>query len=71
VRWASQKQGKGKSGGIRIYYVYVELAAMILLIGLYGKSKTEILTYEQRKNVAMRAREFKEEILALQEQKHE
>jgi mRNA-degrading endonuclease RelE of RelBE toxin-antitoxin system len=65
VRWKDERHGKGKSGGMRVYYVYVEAAAIILLLSVYGKGRTDVLTYEERKDIAMKARQFKEEVIAL------
>jgi len=47
VRWAIQ--GKGKSGGVRVIYFYVALAAQIRLIAIYKKGIKDDLSVGEKK----------------------
>ncbi len=65
LRWASGKNNKGKSGGVRILYHYSK-EVMVLLITLYSKSEKENITQAEKsilKSIVEKLlKEFKEEI---------
>lgn len=46
IRWAIQ--GKGKSGGIRVIYYYINLKGEIYLLLAYPKNERENLSDEQK-----------------------
>lgn len=66
LRWASGKNNKGKSGGVRVLYHYSK-EVVILLITLYSKSEQENITQAEKttlKSMVERLlKEFKEEII--------
>jgi mRNA-degrading endonuclease RelE of RelBE toxin-antitoxin system len=47
LRFAAK--GKGKRGGVRVIYYYLETKAIILLLLIYGKNQQDDLTVEQQK----------------------
>ena len=61
ARW--KLPGKGKSGGIRIVYLYLKLRGRIYLIFVFTKNESDNLTAPQKaelkKMVAMIKKEFK------------
>ena len=63
VRWADERRGMGKRGGIRIIYLYVEAYQTILLLAAYDKN-VEDLTPAQKKDIAAAAQTFKDELQA-------
>ncbi len=63
VRWNDPLRGKGKRGGIRVIYSYVEEARYILLIFVYDKN-TNDLTPDQKRAFRILAEEFRKEITA-------
>lgn len=52
--------GRGKSGGARIIYVYVEMYGVIFFLLLYIKNQQADLTEMQRKALRAAIREIKE-----------
>lgn len=54
------KDGKGKSGGYRYIYLYLERAEVVYLLLLYGKDEQADLTPAQKKQVAEVVRSIKE-----------
>lgn len=53
LRWEDLRRGKGKRGGLRIIYYYLEEAAQVWLFTLYAKDEAADLTTDQKK--AMRS----------------
>ena len=51
ARWADIKRGKGKSGGLRIYYYFYKEVNTIYLFAVYNKNTVD-LTPVQRGEVA-------------------
>ena len=49
MRWPDTRRGKGKRGGLRIIYLYVPEAQVILFLKVYDKEEADDLTPEQRK----------------------
>ena len=49
LRWAAKR--KGKSGGARIIYVYVVIAARIYLLRCYAKNVKTDLTADEKKEL--------------------
>lgn len=60
ARWS--RQGTGKRGGLRVIYLYVISAEVILLLSAYAKNEKENLTSEDKKNIRRFAEAFKESI---------
>ena len=50
VRWA--REGKGKSGGVRVIYFYHNEGMPLYLLTLYGKSEKENLSAGERNDLA-------------------
>lgn len=50
VRWA--REGKGKSGGVRIIYFYYNEGMPLYLLTLYGKSEKDNLSASERNDLA-------------------
>lgn len=50
VRWA--REGKGKSGGVRVIYFYFNEGMPLYLLTLYGKSEKDNLTAAERTDLA-------------------
>ena len=61
VRW--KLPGKGKSGGVRIIYLYLKLRGRVYLVFVFAKDESDNLTASQKaelkKLVAMIKKEFK------------
>lgn len=53
VRWESGKNNRGKRGGVRILYYYIE-ELLIILMTVYGKSEKEDIS-DHEKNEFKRA----------------
>ena len=49
ARWADERRGKGKRGGLRVIYFYFEEEDQIWLLTLYGKDEAADLTSQQKK----------------------
>ena len=49
LRAADPRRGKGKRGGIRVIYLHVAEADVIVLMDIYGKDEQEDLTTDQKK----------------------
>lgn len=47
VRWAAG--GKGKSGGVRVIYYYVDQAEQMRMLLMYKKGRKDTLTAEDKK----------------------
>jgi hypothetical protein len=50
VRWA--REGKGKSGGVRVIYYYHNEGIPLYLLTLYGKSEKDNLSAGERNDLA-------------------
>jgi len=61
LRWRITKQNIGKSGGIRIIYLYVDKYETIFLLRCYSKGQQEVLTAKEKKSVRQQVRELKGE----------
>ena len=51
LRWADQKRGKGKRGGLRVIYYYLSGDHQIWLFTVYGKDEADDLTAAQRQQL--------------------
>lgn len=49
MRWADQRRGKGKRGGLRVVYFYFEEDEQIWMLTVYGKNEADDLSKEQKK----------------------
>lgn len=67
LRWADQRRGKGRRGGLRIIYYYFLAEQQIWLMTLYGKDEAADLTPGEKKSLReaiaaeLRARALKKE----------
>lgn len=55
----SRHSGKGKSGGYRYIYLFLEAADVVFLLLLYGKDEQDDLTSDQKKQIGQLVREIK------------
>jgi hypothetical protein len=49
LRWADQRRGKGRRGGLRIIYYHFSSDQQIWLMTLYGKDEADDLTAVEKK----------------------
>ena len=49
LRWADQRRGKGRRGGLRIIYYYFPAVQQIWLMTLYGKDEADDLTAGEKR----------------------
>lgn len=49
LRWADQRRGKGRRGGLRVIYYYFAGDEQIWLMTLYGKDEADDLTPKEKK----------------------
>jgi mRNA-degrading endonuclease RelE of RelBE toxin-antitoxin system len=47
LRWADQRRGKGKRGGLRIIYYWLHHHGQLWMFSIYDKDELENLTAEQ------------------------
>jgi hypothetical protein len=60
ARVANPARGKGKSGGFRYLYFYIEQEGQIFLLMIFSKNEQNDLTGEQKKKLAKAVQELKE-----------
>lgn len=56
ARWGQKGKSRGKRGGVRVYYLYIEELSYIHLLAIFGKVEKEDLTKEEKgilKNLAI------------------
>ena len=58
-RIGDRTSGRGKSGGFRYVYVYIEIAGTIYLIHFFGKNEKSNLSRAERNEVAKLVKELK------------
>jgi len=63
IRWSDARRGQGKRGGIRIIYLYIEEAALVLLLTVYGKNKVEDMSSDEKRVIAALAKAVRAEVL--------
>lgn len=49
VRWAQESKSRGKRGGIRVFYLYIDEKKHIYLLAILGKSEKDDLTFREKK----------------------
>jgi len=49
IRWGDQSRGKGTRGGSRVIYFYFRSASEIFLMSVYGKTRKEDLTAQEKR----------------------
>lgn len=57
-----RRPGRGKRGGTRVHYLYVESVAVIYMVFVYGKDEQDALTLEQKKAFQLVAAHVKREL---------
>ena len=60
ARVANPARGKGKRGGFRYMYYYIERDGQIFLMMIFGKDEQADLTKDQRKALSRAIKELKE-----------
>ena len=63
MRRPDPRRGKGKRGGLRIIYLHVPEAQVVLFLKVYDKDEAEDLTLEQRRALAQSAKILREATL--------
>jgi len=63
MRWPDPRRGKGKRGGLRIIYLHVPEARVVLFLKVYNKDDAEDLTPEQRRILTQSAKILREAAL--------
>lgn len=64
IRWPDPRRGKGKWGGLRIVYLHVPEAQVIVFLRVYDKDDAEDLTPEQRKILTQSVKVLREAALS-------
>lgn len=64
VRWLDSRRSKGRRGGLRVIYLYIPEANVIVLADVYDKSEAEDLTAGEKKAIAQAAKVIKSQLLA-------
>lgn len=63
LRLPDRRRGKGKRGGLRLIYLQLSEARVIVLLDVYDKNEKDDLTAEEKKAVRILAAEIKAEII--------
>jgi hypothetical protein len=63
IRFSHQTRGKGKRGGVRIYYLDIPKAERVYLIDIHDKNEKEDLTQSDRKVLKKVVNEIKKTLL--------
>ena len=64
MRWPDPRRGKGKRSGLRIIYLHVPEAQIVLFLRVYDKDDAEDLTPEQRRILTQSAKTLREAALS-------
>ena len=59
MRWPDPRRSKGKRGGLRIIYLHLPEAQIILFLKVYDKDEVDELTFDERKALAQIAGELR------------
>lgn len=59
ARVGDKSSGRGKSGGFRYVYVYIEIAGTIYLLHFFGKNEKANLSKDERNELAKLVRQLK------------
>jgi hypothetical protein len=51
IRWADNRRGKGKRGGLRVIYYFFDEDGLIWLLTIYGKDEADDLTPAQKRQL--------------------
>jgi mRNA-degrading endonuclease RelE of RelBE toxin-antitoxin system len=51
LRWADERRGKGKRGGLRVIYYFLTQDHQVWLFTLFGKGEADDLTPEQKRQL--------------------
>jgi hypothetical protein len=62
IRYAPLRSGKGKSGGVRVCYVYFEEYAVVLLVLAYPKNERDDLSAIEKKAIKKLIEEIDNEL---------
>jgi len=63
LRWPDPRRSQGKRGGLRVIYLLVPEAQMILFLKVYDKDESEDLTPSERKILTQSAKVLREAAL--------
>ena len=62
IRWPDPRRGKGKRGGLRVIYLYLPMARLIVFLDVYDKDEAEDLTTEDKKTFSVLAKAIREQV---------
>lgn len=62
LRWADPKRGKGKRGGLRIIYLHVPAAKLIVLLDVYDKDEQDDLSSSDKKTFSALAGAIRQQL---------
>jgi hypothetical protein len=63
MRWRDVSRQKGRRGGLRVVYLYVEEAANFLLLAVYDKDVAVDLSPDEKKALAVYAHHYRTEVI--------
>lgn len=61
IRMADPGRGKGKRGGARVHYLWLQHKSRIYLIFVYGKNETATLNEQQKRQLRQIATQIREQ----------
>jgi mRNA-degrading endonuclease RelE of RelBE toxin-antitoxin system len=64
LRWPDPRRGKGKRGGLRVIYLHVPEADVILFLDVYDKDEADDLSAEDKRLATHLARQFRDQVIA-------
>ncbi len=64
LRWPDPRRGKGKRGGLRIIYLYIPAARLIVLLDVYDKDEQDDLSTADKKAFAILAEAIRQQLTA-------
>jgi mRNA-degrading endonuclease RelE of RelBE toxin-antitoxin system len=62
IRWPDPARGKGRRGGLRVIYLYVADAQVVLFLDVYDKDEADDLSPEDKRALTKEAGEFREHV---------
>jgi hypothetical protein len=64
IRFSEPNRGKGKSGGGRAIYIYVEEVSFIALLLLYDKDEATDLSSSEKRHIGEVAKDIRQQLIA-------
>jgi len=63
-RWPDPRRGKGRRGGLRIIYLQIPEARVLIMLDVYDKNEASDLTLRQKRRISNLADGMRTELLA-------